>query len=72
MKKFILLIIMIIMGLFLLGCGTDVERSEFWKHSSHYASWEHTFYSWSGYKNPTQETLKQSNDQGWWGIPTPE
>jgi uncharacterized protein YceK len=66
MKKLILLIFM---GLLLAGCGTAVERSEFWKHSSHYANWDHTLFSWFEYKKPTKKTLEESQRQDWWGIP---
>ena len=69
MKKFILLVLM---GLFLLGCGTTVERSEFWKHDTHYRNWEHLKYSWSGYKHPTPDSIEKTKEQGWWGIPAPE
>ncbi len=60
------------MGLFLFGCGTAVERSGFWKHSSHYRNWEHMKFSWYGYKTPTQKSLKESETQDWWGIPVEE
>ena len=69
MKK---LILVLMVGAFLSGCGTAAERSEFWKHDSIYKNWDHFKYSVSGYKSPTDETLKASNEQGWWGIPTPE
>lgn len=54
---------------FLCGCGANVERSEFWKHNSHYRNWDHTFYSWSGYLKPNKETGQMSNEQDWWGLP---
>jgi hypothetical protein len=66
MKKLLLLVFM---AFFLFGCGATVERSEFWKHSSHYRNCDHTLYSWFGYKTPTQQTLEQSQTQDWWGIP---
>lgn len=66
MKKFIA---MALIGLFFSGCAS-IERSEFWKHEYMYENWDHVKYSWEGYKNPTDETLKKSQEQGWWGIPT--
>ena len=64
MKKLGLLMMI---GLFLAGCGTAAKESEFWEHDSMYKSWEHWGYSWWGYKNPTLKTGKESKDQGWWG-----
>ncbi|MFC1531835.1 hypothetical protein ACFL7M_00495 [Thermodesulfobacteriota bacterium] len=69
MKKLFLLVLI---GLFLSGCGTLAERSEFWKHDSMYKNWDHTKYSWSGYRIPTQQTYKKSQGQEWWGIPIEE
>ncbi len=69
MKKLCLLVLI---GLFLSGCGTAAKRSEFWEHDTMYKNWDHLKYSWWGYKNPTAESLKKSQEQGWWGIPTPE
>ena len=66
MKKLFLLLIA---GFFLAGCGTAAERSEFWKHDTMYKNYDHMFYSWFGYKKPTAETGKMSQDQGWWGMP---
>ena len=67
MKKILFLAIM---GLFLFGCGTAAERSEFWSHPTMYRNWDHMGYSWGGYKNPTDKTGKQSKEQDWWGLPT--
>ena len=69
MKKIILVLMV---GMFLSGCGTAAERSEFWKHDTIYKNWDHFKFSTSGYKQPTDESLKDSQEQGWWGIPTPE
>ena len=70
MKK---LLLIILMGLFFSGCGTAAKESQFWEHGSMYKNWDHLRYSWWGYKNPTSETGKKSQEQGWWGKPiTPE
>jgi hypothetical protein len=68
MKK---LFVVLMSGLFLYGCGATAQQSEFWKHDSHFKSWDHLKFSLSGYKNPTEETLKKSQEQGWWGIDVP-
>lgn len=66
MKK---LFLVLILGLFISGCGAAASKSEFWEHDTMYRTWDHTFYSWSRYKNPTSQTLKESQNQTWWGIP---
>jgi hypothetical protein len=68
MKKWILLILM---GLFLSGCGAGARESGFWQHDTMYKNWDHTKFSWFGYKHPTAKTLKESQEQGWWGIDVP-
>jgi uncharacterized protein YceK len=68
MKKLLLLLIL---GVFLAGCGTAAKRSEFWEHDTMYKNCDHAKFSIYGYKNPTKETLKKSQEQGWWGIPIP-
>ena len=65
MKKIILAVLM---GLFLLGCGSPAQRSEFWKHDSVYKDWDHMKFSLFGFENPTDETAEKSKDQEWWGI----
>jgi len=69
MKKWLLLLVA---GFFLSGCGTMVEKvqqSEFWKHDTTYASCDHLIFSWAGYENPDEESLKKTKEQNWWGIP---
>ncbi|MBW1767252.1 MAG: hypothetical protein JRI43_03175 [Deltaproteobacteria bacterium] len=65
------LCLMIFVVMFLSGCGTAAQRSEFWEHDTMYRSWGHLCYSWTGYKNPTPEDTNQSQQENWWGIPTP-
>ena len=69
MKK---LFLVVFIGLFLSGCGSAAQRSEFWKHDTMYRNWDHMKYSLWGYKTPTQDTANKSEEQEWWGIPTPE
>ncbi len=66
MKRFFLVLIA---GLFLSGCGTLAQESEFWQHPTMYKNWEHMKFSLWGYQNPSKETAKKSQEQGWWGIP---
>ena len=65
MKK---IIMAVFMGLFLFGCGSTAQRSEFWKHDSVYKDWDHMKFSLFGFENPTDETAEKSEEQGWWGI----
>ena len=60
MKKLILLALF---GLFLFGCAE--------MHSPTWKNWDHFKFSAWGYKNPTTETGKMSQEQGWWGEPIP-
>jgi hypothetical protein len=68
MKK---LLIVVFLSAFIFGCGAAAQKSEFWQHDSMYRTGDHLKYSWTGYKNPTAETGKESVEQGWWGIPIP-
>jgi hypothetical protein len=68
MKKWILLILM---GLFLYGCGAGAKESGFWQHGTMYKNFDHLKFSWFGYKNPDAEKAKQSQEQDWWGIEVP-
>jgi len=68
MKK---LLVVILLALFLSGCGTIGVNSEFWKHDTMYKNCDHMKFSWSGFKNPTSEHYRQAKEQGWWGIDIP-
>ncbi|HDZ91008.1 MAG TPA: hypothetical protein ENH37_10090 [Deltaproteobacteria bacterium] len=60
--------LLLLMALFLTGCGAAVQESGFWSHDTMYKNWSHLAYSWFGYKNPTVADGKASEEQGWWGI----
>ena len=60
MKK---LVILIFVALLLAGCASQ--------HDSIYKDWDHIKFSWWGYKNPTAEKAKMSDDRGWWGEDIP-
>lgn len=59
MKKLLLLAVF---GLFLVGCGG---------HTPTWKNWDHFKYSAWGYKNPTEQTGKMSEEQDWWGEEIP-
>ena len=62
------LIMAALLALFLSGCGSAAQRSEFWKHDSVYKNWDHMKFSLFGFENPTEKTAQESKEQGWWGI----
>jgi hypothetical protein len=66
MRRFLLVLLL---GLFISGCGAAARESEFWQHDSMYKNNEHMYFSWSGYKNPTEATGMLSDKESWWGIP---
>ena len=39
------------------------------KHESIWKTWDHAYFSYSGYKNPTPDQIKKSEEEGWWGCP---
>ena len=57
------LLVLLILGVFLSGCGTAAKLSEFWEHDTMYKNCDHLKFSIFGYKNPTKETLKKSQEQ---------
>jgi uncharacterized protein YceK len=65
------LLIVTALGLFLTGCGTLATESEFWQHDSVYKNWEHTWFSWTGYKTPTASDVASTRAQNWWGLSVP-
>ena len=65
------LFLITLMAASLVGCGTAAKESGFWQHDTMYKNWDHMRYSWHGYKKPTYETGKQSQEQDWWGKPIP-
>ncbi len=68
MKKWI---IIASLAFFLVGCGHAAIESELYQHDSLFKNWDHTKFSLWGYRNPTPETMKNSGEQGWWGIEVP-
>lgn len=61
------LVCVVVLGLFLAGCGAAAQESEFWKHPSMYTSWDHMKYSWNP-ENCGKETTKKAQQEKWWGV----
>jgi hypothetical protein len=66
MKKGVLLMMV---ALFLFGCGTAAQDSEFLKHKSHYKNFDHLKFSWTGWRAPKEKDVEKSDGQKWWGKP---
>jgi hypothetical protein len=67
MKRSILVVLAL---LFLFGCA-GAKKSEFMQHDSQFKNWDHMKFSLWGYRNPTEEEAKKSQEQGWWGTEVP-
>jgi hypothetical protein len=63
MKKIIVLLFIVL----LLAACSD----EFYKHDAVYKDLDHIAFSWWGYKQPTSEDAKMSDQRGWWGEAIP-
>jgi hypothetical protein len=57
----------IMMVLFLAGCGAAARESGFYEHSTMYTSWDHLKFSIYGYRTVEPNEAKQSKEQDWWG-----
>jgi len=55
------------MVLFLAGCGAAARESGFYEHSSMYKDLDHLAFSMWGYKTLEQKEVQMSKDQDWWG-----
>ena len=66
MKK----VLVIVAILLLSGCAA-MRESGWWEHKTQWASCEHAKFSLVGYKNPTFEDLKVTEEKGWWGKEIP-
>jgi hypothetical protein len=65
-------VVLIMFALFLASCSGTLKQSEFLENDSMYKNWDHVKFSWFGYKNPTDEDMQKSREQGWWGFEVPE
>jgi hypothetical protein len=65
MKKIIAVMMMM---LFLAGCGAAARESGFYEHSTMYRNGDHLKFSIYGYKKVDPQEVRQSKEQDWWGI----
>lgn len=56
-----------VMVLFLAGCGAAARESEFYKHDTMYRNFDHLKFSWWGYKQVEPKEAQKSKAQEWWG-----
>jgi hypothetical protein len=66
MKRGLLIILVV---LFLSGCGAQVRESGFYERDTHFRSLSHLKFSLWGYKHPTVKDAELSQKEGWWGKP---
>ncbi len=62
------LVLLAMMCMFLLGCGTLAKEAEFWDHQSVYKSGDHFWFSVMGYAKCDTADVQKSRQEGWWGI----
>ncbi|MCP4748372.1 MAG: hypothetical protein GY874_19890 [Desulfobacteraceae bacterium] len=55
-----------------VSCSQKISKSEYWEHETVYKNWDHMKFSWYGYINVTDQDVKKSNEQNWWGIYIPQ
>ena len=67
MKKLLLLLVAV---LIFSGCAS-VSTSNFNGHDTNWASLSHMKFSLWGFKKPTEEAMKKSDEEGWWGVEVP-
>ena len=68
MKKLSVIIAIVVAAGLFIGC-VAAQRSEFYQHDSMYKDWDHLKYSWGGYKHQATESIEESSDENWWGLP---
>ncbi|MBA4421926.1 MAG: hypothetical protein C0390_02350 [Syntrophus sp. (in: bacteria)] len=66
MKKLFAVILML---LFLSGCGAAARKSEFYEHDTMYRNGDHLLFSIYEYKKVDSKDVRQSETEKWWGIP---
>jgi hypothetical protein len=64
MKKAFTVMMMV---LFLAGCGAAARESGFYEHNTMYRDWDHMKFSISGYKAPDPKAAQESKAKDWWG-----
>lgn len=69
MKKWIIASVMFFLlfsglqGCSSLSCNKAMNHGSIWK------SWNHAYFSYFGYKNPTPDMIRESKAENWWGCP---
>jgi hypothetical protein len=73
MKRWVILVI-VVLGLAIGGCslkpGVDFKPDGPYPRPL-YKDPAHIWFSWYGYKQPTAEQAKQSQQESWWGSEVP-
>jgi hypothetical protein len=64
MKRAITVLMMVI---FLAGCGAAARESGFYEHNTMYRDWDHLKFSIYGYKTVEPQEIQESKDNDWWG-----
>jgi hypothetical protein len=64
MKRAVAVLMMV---LFLTGCGAAARESGFYEHSTMYRDWDHLKFSIYGYKTVEPKEIQASKAQEWWG-----
>lgn len=67
MKK---LLVLLVVGACLAGCGTAAKKSELWEHNTIYKNYDHLRFSWGDHEEVSQQEVNQSVAEGWWGKET--
>jgi len=70
MKKLLVISLIAVFPL-IAGCLASIRNSEWAQHRSQYKNWDHMKFSIWGYRNPTEETMRKSMEQEWWGEEIP-
>ena len=65
MKKLLAVMLMV---LFLAGCGAAAKESGYYEHNSMYRDWEHMKFSLWGYKAPDPKAAELTKEESWWGT----
>ncbi len=67
MKRLLILIV----GIMVLSSCASMSESVFNGHETYYASGSHMKFSILGHRNPSEEAMKESDEESWWGTPVP-
>jgi hypothetical protein len=65
------LALLVLVCLFLFGCGQMAREAEFWDHNSVYKTGSHFWFSAFGYSSCDDSCVQLSKEEGWWGQTVP-